>query len=126
MISFLQIPTTILDSETMKILAQNNDALGSMKFALYLFGVIIVILVIAQMIQQGRSSNRMAKFGKTIIENKVKREADKEAFNTYVAHMDKLVYKLNEIPLLIVTVQGHTEDIAQIRQQQSNLENRIQ
>lgn len=120
----LQIPTTILDSETMQILAQNNDALGSMQFTLYLSGVTNALLVVAIMVIIMRSMKKISTMSETVIENKVKREADKEAFNTYVKRIDKLVEKLNEIPQLIITVQGHTEDIAQIRQQQSNLENK--
>lgn len=121
----LQIPTDLLNSETMQILAQQQSALGSMKFALYLFGGIILLLVSLIALMVGRSNKRLADFAKNSIENTVKVETQEKRLDRLVNHMDNFVLKMNELPGLIATVQTHGTDIAQLKENQSNLENRL-
>jgi len=125
MVSFLQIPTTILDSETMQILAQNKDALGSLQFALYLFGVIIVILVIAQMAQQARHNKRVTSLTETTIRTEVRTGTLEKVFEKFAEKVDDLVVAMNKQPELIAKVQVHDSKIAKLEENQSNIQSQL-
>ena len=118
------IPTDLLDSETMQILAQNKSALGSLMFALNLFGVIIGLLVVALMVIIIRFMKKISSMSETVIENKIKRGVLEKTVEKFATKMDDFVVAMNKQPELIRTVQTHDTKIAKLEENQSNFQSK--